>query len=878
MEHRTKDVLAGIVIAAVAYGISIPLSGVFDALERDALSAKYHLRGESTIDSSIVILYFDNHAVDVLGGFPLKRHYYALLIDALRDLGAKVIGVDVAFTEPDKEHPEYDQALSSIVRKSGNVVLGGYFRSLSDSILKTSDEHIDSSVLRFTTGSCGPFQIRRGSQLDVPFPELLDVAVGFGHTNLTDDLHTPLLIEVAAGRYLYSFGYAIARTSLDETDASDVPGDSRGDVSINYAGGLHSLNLVPAISFLKAYDTRKNGGIPSMEVQRMKGKIILVGFIAEGRSLFVDTPFESQFPSIGVHATFIHNLLYHNFLSQASPLIEPSLALVLGLLTVFLMLMRHELAGLLCIFGVMLLLIIVSYVSFSSASYILPIVRPNFVIGFIALGLLLYKHQVVKGEVLSLSEQKERVTHLLQKKESVLKSLEDELALSQTQHAEDRAEVLLAEVRKYKAEVSLLRSQAEDLKPFAPVQPEASEEAMNFNGIVYRSPGLMAGVVEFIKKIADNDATVLILGESGTGKELVARALHQESHRRDKPFVAVNCGALTETLLESELFGHEKGAFTGAVKEKPGRFELAEGGTIFLDEIAETSEAFQIKLLRVLQEGTFERVGGTATKKGNVRVIAATNKDIKQMVEQKQFRDDLFYRLNVLTVQLPPLRDRLEDIPLLVDHIVATEFPSIRSSAAVMHTLQQYSWKGNVRELQSAVKRAALLAKAEERDIMRIKDFPEEIASAAIVSLDIEERIVHSLREKQFSRNAISETADEVGGLNRGTVAEYFRGYCFKVFVEKQCDLAASVRTIAGDGGGNVDERVHKKLQEYIGNAIELVDRRLPLEHSTKESKPKYKNLPQRYHPYLDKIIESYHQRKWSLDRQSNSSKTYKSA
>jgi hypothetical protein len=176
------------------------------------------------------------------------------------------------------------------------------------------------------------------------------------------------------------------------------------------------------------------------------------------------------------------------------------------------------------------------------------------------------------------------------------------------------------------------------------------------------------------------------------------------------------------------------------------------------------------------------------------------------------------------------------------------------------------------------LKRAALLAKADERDIIRIKDFPEEIAKAAGASLDLEESIVQSLQEKRFSRSAIYETADEVGGINRGTVAEYFRGFCFKVFVEKDCDVAASAGVIARDENPEVTERVIKKMLEYLRNAIELVDRSQPLAHSTTRSKPKYKNLPQRYHPYLDTIIETYHRGDWSVDDQDSSGKTFKSA
>jgi transcriptional regulator with GAF, ATPase, and Fis domain len=242
-----------------------------------------------------------------------------------------------------------------------------------------------------------------------------------------------------------------------------------------------------------------------------------------------------------------------------------------------------------------------------------------------------------------------------------------------------------------------------------------------------------------------------------------------------------------------------------------------------------------------------------------VRVISATNRDLKQAVEQKRFRQDLFYRLNGLSIQLPPLRDRREDIPLLVEHFTVLESPSVKNSAAAMHALQCYTWPGNVRELLSAVKRAVLLAKADGRDIIRLKDFPDEIGSCTDSALDIEERVIQLLQEKQFSRNAISETADDLGGLNRGTVAEYFRGFCFKILVENNYDLAAAARTIAASDRADLQDRVLKKVQEYLSNATEFVSKSQSADGAIQNSRPKYKNLPQRYHTYLDKIIEHYY-------------------
>jgi len=255
------------------------------------------------------------------------------------------------------------------------------------------------------------------------------------------------------------------------------------------------------------------------------------------------------------------------------------------------------------------------------------------------------------------------------------------------------------------------------------------ESQYNFGNIIGKS-NAMKNVFETIRKISPSSATVLIEGESGTGKELVAKSIHFNSPRRDKPFIAVNCSALAENLLESELFGHEKGAFTGAISMKKGRFELADGGSLFLDEISELSQGLQVKLLRALQERNFERVGGVKQILVDIRIVAATNRQLKEEVKQGRFREDLFYRLNVINIVIPPLRQRLEDIRLLVDHFIkkyAAERkagPNITGvDTDVERLLYDYAWPGNVRELENAIERAMILC---TEDKIRVFDLPRE--------------------------------------------------------------------------------------------------------------------------------------------------------
>jgi len=267
----------------------------------------------------------------------------------------------------------------------------------------------------------------------------------------------------------------------------------------------------------------------------------------------------------------------------------------------------------------------------------------------------------------------------------------------------------------------------------------------------------MRRVLQLVEQVGPSSANVLIQGESGTGKELIASAIQQLSRRREEPYIRVNCAAIPDSLMESELFGHEKGAFTGAHKAKKGKFELADGGTIFLDEIGDMSASTQTKLLRVLQEGEFDRVGGTRTLSVDVRIIAATNADLERLVAERRFREDLYYRLRVIQVQLPPLRERKSDIPLLVDHFIrryaAKDGKRIAGIEPVaLAALTDYAWPGNVRELENAIERAVVLMQGER---LRLEDLPPEVLQRAP-----EDRISFpvgtSLRE--IERRMIAET------------------------------------------------------------------------------------------------------------------------
>jgi len=309
----------------------------------------------------------------------------------------------------------------------------------------------------------------------------------------------------------------------------------------------------------------------------------------------------------------------------------------------------------------------------------------------------------------------------------------------------------------------------------------------------------MKTVIQKIQRVTDTDVTVLVQGESGTGKELVARALHYNSIRRARPFIVVNCSAISENLLESELFGHERGAFTGAAKTRTGRFEEADGGTLFLDEIGDISGGVQTKLLRALQEKTFERVGGNAPITVDVRIVAATNRDLDAMVRQGQFRSDLYYRLNVFPIKLPALRERMEDVPLLVGHFLERHSnlsggKPLRVTPQVTSAMMRYAWQGNICELENIVKRAILSTTGEEivdldlpEQAEEMRPFGPDLDSTSLVmpfkdylstiTRDAEERYLR--RALRQSRGNINQVA-RLMNIDRKTVYRKMTEYDIK--------------------------------------------------------------------------------------------------
>jgi Nif-specific regulatory protein len=338
-----------------------------------------------------------------------------------------------------------------------------------------------------------------------------------------------------------------------------------------------------------------------------------------------------------------------------------------------------------------------------------------------------------------------------------------------------------------------------------------------FENIIGDSPA-MHDVFATVGQVANSRATVLLLGETGTGKEMIAKAIHHNSPRRDKPFIRVNCGAMTSTLLESELFGHVKGSFTGAIRDKEGRFEAANQGSIFLDEIGTMDPPLQVKLLRVLQEREFERVGDTQTMKVDVRVIAATNVDLQEEVAKGNFREDLFYRLNVVCIYLPPLRNRREDIPRLIDHFL-DKYNAIndrrlrRISRDMLNVLLRYSWPGNVRELENAVERAVVLSTGE--------DFTEDLLPLSVRMFAAQRRTNQSSESIETLTGRLADQAIGDYEMREGEIYQLVMDQIEHALIDRALGKCGGVKTKAADFLGINRNTLNKKVKDL---GIETAD------------------------------------------------------
>lgn len=800
-------------IVLISFLFLFLLSDVFVPLNLFTEKIFSKIKGETQPDSNIVLIHISESDLENIGPWPIKRSYYALLINKLTSNNVKSIGLEVFLSAKFISQTVYDNLLTNEIIKSNRVTLS----SASGNIKITNELFFMDS-------------------LSYPSPKLLEENIKTGHINYVQDPTNKIPLEIKTnGNVEKAFSYQL----LGDSDKSNYP----NTIDVNSVSSWKSFKNY---SLLDYFDMVQN---ESEELANLKNKIVLIGVSDLQVTQSLQTSFDEKAPAFTLHAFALDNLIRKRYFRD-----EFKLASTVIISLIFLILIWFQTKVIvkenLFLLTASLILVMVLFILHSFFYLRLDYWALIFPTIFLFLYQFILKQTENKLELEGAIDEARILKSLLLDKENQLSALQKELELS----AKESPDQLIAKIKTLKDEISRLKENEADKEEAKII---STLETKNFHGIVYRSK-VMNSVVELIQKAAPEDATVLILGESGTGKELVARAIHSLSKRSQNNFVAVNCGAISETLLESELFSHVKGSFTGALADKVGRFEAANNGTIFLDEVAETSENFQVKLLRVLQSGEFEKVGSSKTYKVNIRVIAATNKKLELAVKEKKFREDLYYRLNVIRVDLPPLRDRKEDVESLVRYFLSIESVEYKISKAVLDALMNYKWNGNVRELESVIKRAVIFAKSTGRNMLQLNDLPDEIVKD--VKLNFEDLVLDSLRQKRFSHSSIVETAKELGDVNRTLVSENLRGLVFKIITENNFDILKTAEVIANSDVEEVKERVMAKCKTYLNNIEESLQG-IPMENldfvKIKLSS-KYKNLPQKFHAYLDEIIKHY--------------------
>ncbi|WP_407929887.1 sigma 54-interacting transcriptional regulator [Ignavibacterium album] len=804
--QKNKFLLLKISLLIVAIVLPAFIPSLKYSLNNTTESLIKNILPEKTPDTSIILVNITSDDIEKIGPWPIKRSYYALLIRNLKLVGVKKIGLEVFLSTRLASQSVYDKILEKEIAEAGNVVLS----SVAGEIYERNGKFFTDS-LSYST------------------PKLLNEGFQTGHINFISD--EDFLIPVS----LTSFNSVETAFSVKLADSNT----DNEKIILNFISSWNKFKKYSLLEFFELVNDNENAE------KMFKDKIVLIGVTDPQISPQYKTAFDSELPGLALHAFAVDNLLNNRFYDDTLLLPQIGFSIILLLLMIYFFENQNP-KSLVYASGCLFLFISVSVLL--QEVFYFKVEYSYFTLGFAFIVIIQLIQKIYESSaVLDIAlNEKEALRSLLQRKEEELALLKNRFE----NFSKENSTELKNEIEKLQSEIQKLQESNEDSK----IADElALQKVEVFYGIAYRSKQ-MQSVVDLIKKAAPTDSTILITGESGTGKELVANAIHKLSSRADKNFVVVNCAALTETLLESELFGHVKGAFTGAISDKQGKFELADKGTIFLDEIGETSENFQVKLLRVLQSGDIEKVGSTKTLKVDVRVIAATNKNLEQLVREKKFRDDLFYRINVININLPPLRERKEDIDVIIKHLLRDE--SVQISVAALKALNEFDWLGNVRELESVIKRAVIFAKAEKRNIIQLNDLPDQIIKT--VKTNFEELVLESLRQKKFSHSAISETAKELGNINRTVVAENFRGYSFKLFVENNFDKKLTVKQVASSEDNDVLKRVEQKFDTWIENIKEDINsvHEKDFESIKNQFASKYKNLPQRFHPFLDEVIK----------------------
>ena len=891
-------------VVAICIGLSVLLMlwagnatapNLVASWEQSTYDTRLQLRGPAAVGQYVVIVGRDEESDERFGRGIWDRSLFAQLMTGLGEAGAAVIAPDFFFDGPSppvRGGKESDRVLIDASKDLGTVVYPLPIQ-IADSTL--SQEVFDVRAL---------------------LSGLVEHAKGIGHMGALSDhdgvyRRVPLLVD-AGGYELPAFGLAISAAFLDvtpeqmvwtageelvltkarypggETKTLSLPVDQQGQLLIDYSGVWLDAPF-PYLSFVDVWDALEEKRIDELR-SVVGGKIVLILHAAVGTDKR-ETPFELKSPGGFIHANLINTILTETWLKDLPVVWRGIIAGVVGIIAAAILLYATGWIGYVAVAGFGLLYLVIVQLVLTMAGVILPVIPAVMAIVLASGATVIWHNLTARREITRLEEAAQDIHRDLARSrdkviqyESAIERLEEELDAAQSgmtsttnkeREAVKYAEALRAQLQAAQAnmgearhEKKTLETQLADLRAAQHTPPALSERDVESlfqecaaMGILTRDAGVLV-VFRDLKKISRTVTPLLLLGDAGTGKELFARAAHTLSPRAGRSFVPVNMAAIPAALFESELFGHVKGAFTGATSDRVGYFSQADKGTIFLDEVGDLPSNQQAKLLRVLQEGTFYRVGDTRPTTVNVRVVAATNKDLTQGVVEGWFREDLYYRLKGIVLRLPPLRERRGDIELLAESFIKAaaaraEREPLPLSQAARDLLIRHRWNGNVRELKQAIEQAVVLA---EGDVVTAQDLrleqvspPQERSddTRPISTQDVsgDNAVLSCLRRYGFDMQATAQAL----GWDRSTVTQRLKGMCFQVLVAHHGDRHSASVELAQEPA--LERVVELKVSAYYDHLLKVLKECSTADEAVAMCRRRLKNLPERYLTSVDALI-----------------------
>ena len=867
-----------------------PAPVTYHALEWAPYDTWMGLRAQPTPDSHLLLVVRDQASEQQFGTGLWDRSLPARLIAGLHDAGAAAIGIDIPLDLPSPPNlggAVSDALLTEAVTSAGTV---------SYPALSTAPGEQETTLSAVPAHSLTP---RRSAIQPALDPDRIVRRAGLFRGAGTDELPA-LGFSLAATFWQVPLDQVERRTGQvrvqnarwpgGRTSTLSMPLDRQGRLLLNFSGQLlpAAFDTVTVLELSHLLDRKDNETLGTL----VNGKVVFL--LTQPHTQAERTlPSGEDASDMLIQAHLLHTLLTQDWIREFSPIQRLLLTIALCLCVAWMVLRWPDGKGLLLGTGSLLLYLAISLASLTETHWVLPFVMPvtaalTVLVATSLLGQIVATRRLalLEQDMLQVQQNLVAVREALIYRETAVESLEEDLesaraGMSHSASREAESTRLAAELQlkiaDAQAQEEATRERMEELErqlqgmraatiasaPLGNAEQELLRRECGQLGIITRTAAILA-MFRDLKKGARSTVTVLITGEPGTGKELFARAVHRLSPRAPKPFIAVNMAAISPELFESELFGHVRGSFTGALTDRKGYFELAHHGTIFLDEIGDLRLDHQSKLLRVLQDRTFYRVGATTPTTVDVRIVAATNKDLQRGVSEGWFREDLYFRLKGLVLHLPPLRDRPDDIPPLAEACVqeAAKQPAhanLRLSEDAMATLRQHAWKGNVRELLQCLEQAIALT---DGPIITTADLrlsgqpsPTVVVTGSEPLLpdpagDI--AVLNQLRQHRFDMQATAKAL----GWDRSTVTQRLKGLCFQALVESGRDQAKAASALAGDP--SLLRTVELKLMDYYGHLLETITPFTTAEEALLDCKRRFKNLPERHFKSVEALVRQH--------------------